>query len=65
MNIIKLSQMASKYASHLPEFVVEVHFQNDISRDEFEAAWTSRTGGPPVDKIINGVQYSGDNADSI
>lgn len=42
--------------------MVEVTFANGKARTEFERAWRSRVG-EPVDKIRNGVQYTGDNAE--
>lgn len=51
---------------HNPTFrlnAVRVTFATKRSQKEFIRAWVSRTGAPPIDPIVNGVEYAGDNAD--
>jgi hypothetical protein len=43
--------------------MVTVHFANRTARKEFESAWIRRTGGAPIDDIVDGVSYAGANAE--
>lgn len=42
---------------------VRVTFDSRSARLEFISAWKKRTGGEPIDRVVNGVCYSDSNAD--
>lgn len=48
--------------THIVAMEVRVTFRDESARAAFEAAWTKRAG-KPVDAIVDGVEYAGDNAD--
>lgn len=42
---------------------VRVNFKNKKAQKEFETEWIARTHASPIDEIVNGIEYSGANAE--